>query len=250
MESVNDILGLPEYIDGIGEIYPVKIKDYNKFMKCAGILNFKKDHFENQLDGDLLEKVKLLDILLRLGFDDETYINNLIELFELVLKKDVALINQYDLDSYYFKIDEDHSITSDNFDQLRRLIMKQNILHEPKVFKNKLVKEWAEKVLKAREKQSANITFEDMISTISALTGKHYWDIGEYTVYQLKSEFGRIAKDKAYEASWYQIIASQGAAKINIEHFAENLNLMKNPYDDLFKSKDKLSNINKAMGDG
>jgi hypothetical protein len=250
MESPKYILGMPEYVDRVGEIYPVKIKDYDKFSKCASILQVSKKMLEGKVDDDSkLEQIDLLDIILQLSAEQEGLLDDLVDLLSLVLKSKIRF--SHNQESYCFRIDENNKITPKNFDEVREIIMKQNLLHEPKVFKSPLVQKWAEKVLKAREKNAANITFEDMITTVAALAGKNYYDIGEYTIYQLKAEFGRIVKDKAYHTAWYQIIASQGSAKVDIEHFAESLDLFKNPYDDLFKNSDKLTNMNKAIqGDG
>jgi hypothetical protein len=45
MNTVKYILGLPEYIERIGNVYPVKVKDYDVFMENADILMYNRQHF-------------------------------------------------------------------------------------------------------------------------------------------------------------------------------------------------------------
>ena len=114
-------------------------------------------------------------------------------------------------------------------------------MFEQKIYKNKIVQEWAMQVIESKMKDRAKIGMEEMITTVSIFTGKHYWDLEKYSIYQIYSEFYRIRKSKAYDFS--MMAACQGAKVDNID-FAEDLDIYKNPYDDLFVSNDKLNKFN------
>jgi hypothetical protein len=105
-------------------------------------------------------------------------------------------------------------------------------MFEPKVYKNKLTQQWAEEVLKKKAEESANITMEDMISVVSAFNGKHYWDLENYTIYQIYSDFYRICGFINHDESMKARLA--GSNETEITSFAESLDLFHNPYDDIF----------------
>ncbi len=239
MESVKYILGQPEFIDDVGYIYPVKVKDYDKFMSCVNALLISKDNF-------IIEdknKYLLLDLII-FSLRDENIIKNMEKLFSLVLQKEVSFI--FMENKYGFVIEENKIIDRNNYEQVKKIIMKQNLLFEPKIFKDKLVQQWAEKVLEARRRNSIKCDIEDMISTVSVVTGKSYEQIAEQTLYQLYADFKRIMKLKDYDTSISFKCA--GAEKVSINHFAETINMFENPYDSLFVKKDKLKNIDKVIG--
>lgn len=237
MESVKYILGLPEYIEGIGDIFPIRLIDYDAFAACAEPLYISKLHFETTV-----ENFYLLDALVY-KLQEQGYIQKLEKLFSLVLKKEVYFV-MTEQNRYAFVIDEEHFIGGHNYESLRAIIMKQNILFEPKVYKDPLVQKWANKVLEARAKNNIKMELEDMISTIAAYSGKHYWDLKEYTIYQLKYEFYRIAKLKSYDSN---VAFRCVGAEVPLDYFAENIDIFKSPYDDIFVDDGKM-NINKVMG--
>ena len=239
--SLKYIFGKPSFIDGVGNIYPVRMKDWDEFEENIRPLLLTKKHFQIE------EDVPLLDLIVAVGFQEYIIINNLENIFKIVLRtENVAFV--FDEQRYAFIINEESAIHSRNYDEVRKIIMHQNLLFEPKVYKSKVMQEWAEKVLEARRKNAPNITLEEKITTIAAFNGKHYWDLEEYTIYQIEAEFARICAFKNYDTSSHLFARDYvNPADIKLDHFAEKIDLFKNPYDDLFKSKDKLKNINKAL---
>lgn len=239
MDTVKYILAKHDFIDGIGNVFPIKVSDYDEFIECSSILNIRKEHFSADA-----QTYQLLDLLIFGIGEKEKTVDYLETLFRLVIKKDVQFIENHE--KYAFIIDEDHFITNSNYDILRQTIMKQNLMFEQKIYKDPLVAEWAQKVLKQRAKGGVTITIEDMISTVSVVTGKSYNEIAEMTIYQLNADFKRVTKDKDYNVAISMKCA--GADKVNVNYFAEEINMFKNPYDDLFVSTSKLNDLNKAIG--
>jgi len=242
--SVKNILGKPKVIEGVGSIYPIKVKDYEEFTDYAKILYVSIKHFES-----IPDNLKLLDVIysncIHLGYENyDNFIESMCKLFELVTNQDVSFF--YDSKTYGFMIGTDGLINSDNYEKIRSIIMSQNIIFEQKIYKTKVMNDWAEKVMKAKQKNAPNITFEDIISTVSVSCGKNYWDLENYTIYQLYSDYYRFRKIQDYESSvQYKCVG----ADIKLSDYSENLDLYHNPYDDLFISSDKLSGINKIMNE-
>ncbi|MED4883908.1 hypothetical protein [Bacillus smithii] len=238
--SMADILGMPTYVDGVGDVHPIKVKDWDLFEKNANVLLLTKNHLPLNIEED----IPLLDRIV-IGIRDEELVDSLCTIFNLVLKSNEFRIDT-DGKDYFFINENNQIITNKTYEELRRVILRQNIIFEPKVYKDKLLQQWAEKVLEHRNKEAANITMEDMITTIAVLSGKHYWDIAEYTIYQLKSEFQRINKIKQYETTSILYANPYAAADVKLEHFAECLELYEDPYKGVFKSTEG-SNISKAF---
>ncbi|TBL76391.1 hypothetical protein EYB31_19765 [Paenibacillus thalictri] len=237
MQSLKFIFARPEWVAGAGDVYPIKLKDYDSFLECNQILYFSKAHF-----GEHFQSFALLDLLMYAIPDDELAVT-MVKLLSLVFRKEVIFQSQEN--EYYFRIDEKGRVDHSNYEQVRMVIMQQNLMFEQKIFKNKLAQEWAGKVLEAKSKGGVKITLEDMITTVSALTGKTYEQLAEQSIYQLSADFKRIVKDKDYHTNIAQICA--GASGVTIRHFAEQIDMFENPYDSLFVDKNKLTNLNKAL---
>lgn len=235
MNSTNYIFGKPDFVEGIGRVYPVMLENYDEFLNYSHYLYISKNHFTEDVQSH-----PLLELLL-LAFQDQNVINDLVKLFSFVLLKDVVFFTTND-GQFGFETSTGETIDSANYDILRQTIMRQNLMFEQKVYKDKIVQAYMHKVFEAKAKNSIKMEFEDKISTVSVFTGKHYWDLEKYTIYQLEVEFSRISKMKNYDTT---IAARVAGSDAKIEHFAENVDLFKNPYDlsNFTKSKDSVKKL-------
>lgn len=240
--SMDNILQKPVNINNVGNIYPIKVEDWDEFDSYLNVLMISKKHIEVKIDED----VPLLHRIV-LGIRDESINQMFCEIFNLITRTDSFRLHSSP-EEYFFMNDEDKIVDADNYEEIRNTVLRQNLLFEPKVYKSKMMQEWAEKVLEARSKNSANITMEDMITTVACLSGKHYWDLEKYSIYQLKCEFQRWNKIKQYDTTSILYANPYAASEVKLDHFAEYLDMYADPYADLFKSKDSLKNVNKALG--
>jgi hypothetical protein len=248
LDDLKYIFAQPDYIEGVGYIYPIKLGNYEMFQEYSRILYVSKNHF---LDDSLPLLAFIFINAKYLGYTEEKLKKTFEDLFSLVLRKDIKFCS--DNKKFWFqtiqanKNNKEELVQLDigfnNYDQIRSIIMKQNLMFEQKIYRNPKVQEWANKVIEARSKNS-NITLTDIISTVSVYKGVSYEELKEYTLYQLYADFHRIRKMKNYEAD---VIFRSVSDKVTIEDFAEEINLFNNPYDNLFVNKSKLSNINKAI---
>ncbi len=242
MSKLNHIFAQPEHVEGVGNIYPILLKDYDEFDECSKILYISKNHFmETELP--LLALMYLSHE--QLGYSLQDLLISLERLFTLVAREKMDFY-AVDENLYIFANEtQDRIVDFSNYEQVRKIIMKQNLMFEQKVYKNPKVQEWAMKVIKAKQKNAPNITVEDMITTVSGYKHIHYDEMQErYTVYQLYADFYRYRKTKRHDSD--VIFRSVGDER-TIEDFAESLDLFHNPYDDLFVSKDKLGKLNQAL---
>ena len=250
MDTVKHIFGKPDYVDGIGLIYPVQMKNYDDFMSVANILCLSYEHFNvDEIKKELhKENIRLLDLVILSATQNQGYLGiyNLTRVLKLVLKEDVRF-NQVE-NTFHMK--DGNKISRDNYDQFREIVMTQNLLFTPKVYKNKKLQEWADKVIKARAKSAISADIESQISTVALLANKDFKEIEEWSIYQFNMQYNRIHKFETYKTTIQQILA--GAKDVNPEHFAEIINLFKNPYDDIFKDKNsgKLKKLNSAIKGG
>jgi predicted transcriptional regulator len=68
--------------------------------------------------------------------------------------------------------------------------------------------------------------------------------LADYTIYQIKSIFQRVLKLKNYDAT---VLFKTVDGKINIDHFAEEIDMFKSPFSDIFKSESHHSHIKDSI---
>lgn len=232
------IFAKPEFIDGIGDVYPIKLKNYDEFVDCSTILYYKKDHFKVDENVDL----SLLDLLC-FGLQDNNVTQILVKLFSLVLKRDVKYYT--DENVYGFIVDAENGLGIDgrNFDRLREVIMRQNLMHEQKVWKDPLLAEFARYQQEVESRNSIKMGIEDMVTTVAMFSGKTYEEISEFTIYQLKASFHRVNKFKNYDTTVaFKCVGSDAP----LGHFAEQVDLFEDSSKDLLKGN--LDKLNSALG--
>lgn len=243
--TLNNIFAKSECVtDNAFELYlnPIRLKDYDEFAQSSFLLHISKNHFA-EMDYPLLLLIFMSADYLKLT--EEEVVTNFEKLFSLVTNKEVNFYYQESTNTGGFLVDQKFFITPDNYDSIRKIIMNQNLMFEQKVYKNKKVQEWANKVWEAKQKKNT-ISLEDIITTVSVYKGVTYNQIMDQTLYQLYADFYRIRKMKKYDSD---IIFRSVSDNITIEDFAETIDLLHNPYDDLFVDKSKLGKLNKALGE-
>lgn len=236
MTSLNDILGKENITnDGI-PVHPIKVSEWEKFEDVLGVLMIDKSRFE-----EMSEAASEYDLFsLIVATRDNQVMEMLKEMLDMTIKETFEYVengNDYSFSSESYRVD------SSNYDEVRRIIMDQNIIFPPKVFKDPVVRKFAEKKIKQMQKDSPDITLEDMISTVCSQGGKHPWEIGEYTMYQLKMEFNRVCQWQQWLVSSLSQVHTE--TKLDITHFGETIDLRKDPYEDLFSKGAK--NIKEAF---
>jgi hypothetical protein len=234
------IFGLPQQVEGIGDVYPIKIKDQDEFNRYAYLLQITEKHF----DEEIRKELSFFELVIAFMGEDEQLVINFMYLLKMTTKKDFVL-SVTEKGEPIFVDDQGHYLSKENFNEYRDTVMKQNLVFEDRVFKDPRVKEWANKVLASRRKNSVDMDMEDKASVIHVMVGTPFEQIGEYTIYQFEEVFSRILKIEDYRKVIQFMCA--GDDKSKLEPFMEKINLYKHPYDDVFKDKGQLNKLNDAI---
>ena len=246
--SCSKIFGRPGKIEEEFEsnpllIYPVRLADYDRFTELSAFLYVDEEVLpENNLDFTLLKVVVLGHDAFKVTFED--MLKNMADLFSIVTRQPVGF--KFENDNIIFFTGEGGLISEYNYGSVRKIITEQNLMFSPKQYKDPEVAEWANRILKNRQKKS-KIKMEDIISTVSLCFKMTYEEIEKLTLYQLYANFYRACKLLDYETS--VILASAGASDITMQHFAENIDVADeaNPYKDLFVSGTFITELGKAL---
>ena len=241
--SIDDILGLPKKHDDVKHIYPVKLHNSDEFYSCYHFLMLSIKHFGFDDEDESIKDIGLLR-LLTLYYIKEYKVDEKIKeqfdkmakLFSIVLHDDMNYI-VHDNSLVFFNKNQDKIINNNNYEEIRKIIMEQNLLFEEKIYKDPLVQKWARKALEAKQKGN-NITDETMVTIISVISGKSYEEIANMTLYQYKAEFYRIMAIMNYETS--VIFATVAGSEGQMPHYTDDTDFNKNPYDGLFKKGGSL----------
>src|SRR5690606_35582906 len=110
-----------------------RLKDWDEFDDIVQYLMYSRKHLDVEEGQTLLGKLIYV-------FQHEDIIAKLEKIFRMILRNDEVRFGA-DVSSYGFSIDDEHAITPDNYEELRQITLRQNLLFEPKVYKNKLMQE-------------------------------------------------------------------------------------------------------------
>ncbi|WP_195618580.1 hypothetical protein [Clostridium paraputrificum] len=303
----------PTYVENIGLVHPIKLKNYNNFIRLANeyiLLDVKKknnliqqlhekailngeadrkskpklidcdnifDWYISQidaidkslLDSDIKYIVKIKERLNGLKEEDRESvllnnpeINNMLdvlesnniafnqvkeqlcELFKYTVHHEVVFnfeLKRFDIlcnNELYGFIDRD------NFYKYRDVVMKQNIMHEPRIAPNLYSQRQIDKENKIKFSQESSI--ESIIAIVSSESNKN---IEDYTYYRINADYKTIINKLDYLAT--SIYKANGCKdkngnELKSVNLSEPLNLNKNPYTKDAIIVDEASLINKT----
>ena len=173
------------------KIYPVRLKDYIHFNFAVECLLIDKNSMP---DIDIIS-MGYMDYLLKYSTDENRYIQMLAGLIYICMKTDV--------DNIKFKVDEnnkyvlsilDVEITSNDFDEIKNIILEQNLVDVPDYSIQKEIRDKIEEGKKLRIKIAKNkpASFEDQIVSLSIAGGLPLENIYEMTYRKFVKSIGRM----------------------------------------------------------
>lgn len=239
----------PCVIDDRCMIYPISIKEYNKFMQYANYLLASKKKLDLEESSDFLQYLVLsFTIGMNNGnmdFSDEKtleamnkVLSDFCQLFSILTKTNI--INKKSKDGKIEFVGKDIVINSDNYDMLRDIALKMALLKEPKVFEDKLYEEMYYRAMKANRKEGASL--EDVLLTVVQDMKYTFEYAYNLNVIQLYGLYLRVVHVKNSDAITIFRTCSSNLPDIN---FADGVidNLWKKDDDsDLFADLGDLSN--------
>lgn len=236
------LLDYPCNVDNVN-IYPVKILDWNNFRKYIGLFIQSKEHYNLNNDDELLRFIitnnsidknteKPNDILL------SSILFMICDAFNIITRSNDF---EYIIDGDVFKFiskSNKYIVTNNNFEEIRKVVLKQNLQFEPIIYESEFKRKWAEKVKHGRMKKNEGLSISEIINFVRCGLCISYKEISEMNIFQLYSDFRRINNNKEFDTiSLLKTTYGIERDKLpNISYTEKIFNeLMKNPELDYFK---------------
>lgn len=263
MNDLRFILGMPIPINidnvDIGKIYPMTMEEYALYGDLFGVLNITKTLYLQQFDMKDTENrsyiernVKNFDVvcmnpqfivmlaqLLAKSFKTDDVKSNFEGIYKnlYLLNEDKTKdISELELIDFFKQINiyvDGKKIDRDNYDYIRKMIIKCNGIRLPKQSKNKELQKWFDK---SYDHKKDDTDMEDILTTVMAYTGYTPEQIRKTTIYQVNAFIARINKLKEFDTQIQCMCA--GAEKIKLEPFTKHINLFEE--DKISTSLDKF----------
>lgn len=240
------LMNEPCIVENMGSLYPVLVKDYGLFIKNAELLMYGNQHIKgNVLQGIIVSGIAQL-CNGNIGSVDygtlEMCFNitaqTIAKIISCVARKEIKYITNFELvarnENEFFTAtfyDEGYTIliNDTNWEIFREIVLKQNVIQNPKVYEDPLYEKWLNKSKIAESKGKDTITIGDMMTVISCYTGKTYEVIKNQNMMQLYSDYHRINHVVNYDATTLFKTVSNNVPNVN---FSCSI------VDELFKDRD------------
>lgn len=123
-------------------IYPITVKDSEIFLSSASVLSIDK----NASDSVEIIQMSYLAFVYNVLFQDEINISKFANILKYCLHVEKPYIGFDDNSRPYLKINDDISIGPKDFDNIRRIIMYQNLVHYDDEYINPEIKKMMDEV--------------------------------------------------------------------------------------------------------
>lgn len=193
-------------------LYPIKVTDYNTFIKYSTYLIYNREHLQLDSNVSLLtgliysnahskcKKVtKVEDIIEKIPYALE----DVCELLKMVTHIEFEARVMNNGSNFIFigkRNDELVIIDSDNFETIRNVILQMNLLQEELIFKTKELEKYYRKAIKAEQKKNPPTEFSDIILTVVESMKCTFDYIVELNIFQLYALYRRISHVKHSDA--------------------------------------------------
>jgi len=232
MNDLIDVFGKPTEYKSI-KIYPVKIVDILDFYTNVNCLTINK----NKIPDVEIIKMSYLLFLFVISHKEPEFLEMLFKILNMVLK-DQEFTLGFENEQLIFKVN-DIIITDYEFDNIRDIILKQNLLSIEQILDPQL-----EKRLKEAEEFMSNknksASLEERIVAYHCVSGMKYEDIEQLTIYQFNKGLERMQLIKNFEVYTYPLLKGGSGDKIQdwLIHIEE-----RGKYDHLLISESEFGKI-------
>lgn len=239
LNRVRTYCGEPTEVERAGFIYPVKLLEWDEFIKLAGRFLMTNDLFLRRRLS-LSEDIKLFDFItinaIISSEDGYSGLREMEKLFSIAFRTEVkvGLRGKTKGREVYFTVDKKGIIDKNNYEEVRKVIMEQNLLFDPVVAKNERSQEIIDKAIEKLQGGKPPMDIEAMVVMVSLFKNIN---INEMTYYQLRADYEMISKMEQNRAiPIYRV----NGAEIDLNNLTEEMSIHKNPYgmDVLFRKRD------------
>lgn len=210
------------------EISPIKIQDWYAVREIFGLLEVDK----NSLGQIQFINMSNLQFILSLLAFEESYIDGFVTLLRLALNIKDSEVIQFAIseDDAYLEVGEvlgdtdiiesnSRIITTEDFDEIKRIILYQNIMDYTDKYIDPDVKKEVDEYYRLKSKGAKEITIEHKTICIQLKTGMSIKEIGELTIRNFSLLFDAVVEESEYQS--LRLAEANGAKfKKPIEHWA------------------------------
>lgn len=228
-------------------IYPVKVKDFNKFIYSYDILDIKK----NDLGDINIIQMSYLDFLINFIFEEirtnkestiSIKLSNILQLCLKINSEDIKIYRSEKNNKWHLKI-LDTDINSKEFDEIKNIILYQNLVgyDEKDKYVDPSLRKAYEEYMRIQQNGKKEPSLDKQIASVQAHTGMSKNDLMDMTARSFKLLLNSCIKEVDYII--LKTAESGGMVKFSkpIEHWVyENNNIDK--YAQAFVSLDSYEN--------
>lgn len=229
---IEDYLGRSQIVEGI-ELFPISIFDWEEFEKIAphylsygyNFIKFKlKPTQEDVRPFDLIVSFLANEILETKDMQCSSVVN-IERMFSLATKTEVTF-KMLDDGKWGFEVGDKY-ITRDNYDTIREVIMRQNLIFEPLIVEDAYTQKIIDKAIKSKNRGGGAFDFQSMLVYVCNRRNFTPQQLSSYTYYQLRCDNEMIQRME-YNDSIHHY-RSQGA-KVDSINVYKPMETLSNPY--------------------
>lgn len=251
---IKDYLGKSETVDGI-ELFPISVLEWEEFSEIAhkylmygyNFINYrlkpqkKIKLFELVISIIATEVIEAKDVECRAMRDFE-------HLFELVTKCK-ATLKADEQGHWGVEIEDVGIINIHNYDAIREVIMRQNLMFEPLIVEDGYTQKLIDKAVKVRNSSGGEFDFQSMLVYVCNKKQILPSQLGDYTYYQLRCDNEMYQRMEFNDS--IHVYRAQGA-KVDSINAYKPLETLSNPnsWDKFFVKADKKADadLQRALG--
>ena len=168
-------------------------------------------------------------------------IKDLEELFSIICREEIKFDIEKDGNICFSNKENSIQITNKNFNILRQIVLKQNAIHEPKIFENEIEKELTEEWIKRKnEENKGGIEgIGEKMNLITCSTSKTYESLEHENLLQFNCDYFRCINNMNFiVTSMFRTVSD----KISIVNYTDEIikQLYSNPYKGMEKELDSF----------
>lgn len=265
MMNLDNYLGKSQFVTGLGDIYPLKVLEYQdfeylgyKYLKYSktGLVNLRKMQpdqtvYNYLVDTALEDSEFILSNVDKIDFNNPTiilqsfFIDEIIKLLNLTTKKQFTFDEERREFVHLGENGEiENVLNEENFDAFQQVVCNQNLIFEPLTSPDIRGQEHIETMYRVMSKKNPPSDLEAMISYLSVVMGIVDVSVIEnFTYYRLRADFESAVRNN--QSFLVAMCISQGAKADPID-FSQPLSLHENPHEGLM-TRATITDADKAL---
>lgn len=219
------LLGKPILIEKVGFLYPININEIisKGVMTYYQLISLLVSDIEEikKIDNDCLTT---LDSIVKVCLENNENKITILNFLSVLFKEQVDL-HETDLCLGNSEENNIRIIDSDNYEEIKKVIMLQNCVKKPEKKSKKLLK-FEARLAKMRKKYGKE-NDTSLIEIVSAISAKHpsinLLNIGELTIYQLYDQLSRLNMIESYEFNFEAMCNGASSDDAKTKHWSSRI---------------------------